>query len=373
MAELRVQSGAIIAQRFFDICYSIDLAAVELLWLQRVGGATSRIRLTRTPTKAVAFDVPPVLLNLGPLNLKLGTRNITAAITARLYDFGVVAFAMEVPAEGLAWEEFTGLVNGVDAFVGPGSGTDIWNTLLGRIKDVLTPAMTKPGDSHLQEDYLLAEVRQWSEPVTGAKIPDLVDLVPLLSGETRQLSEGAKNDLMRQRFSYHVDDLAIITWDRAFIVEPRGDSDVRDILEVANAQLLELRYYDKLLDEELPRMYALVESTRRHSFLRSPRSFANLARNLHALVAEITELTERVDNALQVTGDVYLARIYTSALDMFRVPGVGAAVDKKLAIIRDTYAALFNEASGSRGEMLEAAIILLILLEIAIALSRHAG
>ena len=32
-----------------------------------------------------------------------------------------------------------------------------------------------------------------------------------------------------------------------------------DVLEVANAQLLEMRYYDELLDAELPRMYDLIE------------------------------------------------------------------------------------------------------------------
>ncbi|MFW9331552.1 hypothetical protein ACN9OR_12145, partial [Glaesserella parasuis] len=93
-------------------------------------------------------------------------------------------------------------------------------------------------------------------------------------------------------------------------------------------QLLEMRYYDELLDAELPRMYDLVEATRRLPL--APRRYAKLARRLYALVAEVTELTEKVDNALQVTEDVYLARVYTAALDLFRVRAVGAAVDRKL-------------------------------------------
>ncbi len=61
------------------------------------------------------------------------------------------------------------------------------------------------------------------------------DLVPLLSGERRPLSEGARADLLRKRFSYYTDDLAVLTWDRAFIYEPRGNYDVLDVIEVANA------------------------------------------------------------------------------------------------------------------------------------------
>ena len=145
--------------------------------------------------------------------------------------------------------------------------------------------------------------------------------------------------------SYYTDDMVALTWDRAFIYEPRGDADVIDVLEVANAQLLEMRYYDELLDAELPRMYDLVEATQRHWRLPGARRFADLARRLYTMVAEVTELTEKVDNALQVTEDVYLARIYAAALELYRVPTVSAAVERKLSIIRDTYTALSAEAT----------------------------
>jgi uncharacterized Rmd1/YagE family protein len=73
---------------------------------------------------------------------------------------------------------------------------------------------------------------------------------------------------------------------------------------------------------------------------------------------------------LQVTEDVYLARIYASALELFRVPEVNAAVERKLAIIRDTYSALYDESLASRTELMELLIIVLILAEIVIALVR---
>jgi uncharacterized Rmd1/YagE family protein len=72
-----------------------------------------------------------------------------------------------------------------------------------------------------------------------------------------------------------------------------------------------------------------------------------------------------------VTEDVYLARVYAAALDLFRVPAVSAAVDRKLSIIRDTYTALYEEASAGRAELMELAILVLIALEIVLALLRH--
>jgi hypothetical protein len=139
-------------------------------------------------------------------------------------------------------------------------------------------------------------------------------------------------------------------------------------LQIANVQLLEMRVYDELLDAELPKMRSLLERASGHRNFLTARRYASLARRLLTLVAEVTELTERVDNALQVTEDVYLARVYAAAMELFRVPNVTAAVDRKLAIIRETYTALHSEAAGARAEVLEIAVLVLIAVEVVLSL-----
>ena len=368
---LEVRSGHIVALRLFDIAYAIDLRRVEEVWARYAGTASSRSRLSATPAKAVAFGVPPVAFGFDPIPLQLGPLAALAAVTVRIYDFGVVALSLRVPTIDMSWPDYTDLFNAMDAHVGTDGDGRLWDGLLARVRTLLAEALVRPTGSAIEEDYMIGTVHVFSEALTAAELQDRLDLVPLLSGEQRALSEGAKRDLLRQSFSYYTDDLVVITWDRAFVYEPRGDSDVADVLEVANAQLLEMRYYDELLDDELPRMYGLVQSTRRTLNVLLPRRYADLARQLYTLVAEVTELTEKVDNALQVTEDVYLARIYTSALELFRVPPVSAAVNRKLAIIRDTYTALYDEANSSRSGLMELLIILLIAVELLLALVRH--
>jgi uncharacterized Rmd1/YagE family protein len=46
-------------------------------------------------------------------------------------------------------------------------------------------------------------------------------------------------------------------------------------------------------------------------------------------------------------------------------------VDRKLAIIRDSYTALYHEASAARAALMEAIIVVLIAIEIALAVWRH--
>lgn len=367
--EPTVAAGAIVALRLFDVAYAIDLTRAENLLAERAR-MTRRSRLSATPPKAVAFGVPPVAVSLEPVPLVLDGRTVTASATARLYDFGAVTIALRVPVADAPWSGFVRQLNAVERSVEEAAAHDTWENLLQRVCEMLGPAMIRPEPGRVQEEYLVGFVQTFDRALTAAELQDSVDLVPLLSGEQRPLSDGARRDLLRQRFSYYTDDLVVLTWDRAFIYEPRGDSDVMDVLEVANAQLLEMRYYDELLDDELPRMYDLVARARRTRTLLASKRFADLARRLHTLVAEVTELTERVDNALQVTEDVYLARIYAAALELFRVPAVNAAVDRKLAIIRDTYSALYAESSASRTELMEFLILVLIMAEIIIALVR---
>jgi hypothetical protein len=369
--RLRVVSGQVVALRLVDVAYGIGLRRAEDLWARRAQGASARSRLTATPAKAVSFGVPPLGLELGPVPVVVGGRELTAAATVRLYDFGVAAFALRVPIADADWDGFTRLVNGVDAAIGPASDSPVWQDLLGHLRALLAEALDRPSTALLQEDFLLATVDALDPPMKAEDLLAGVDLVPLLSGETRELSEGARRDLLRQRFSYYPDDLVVLTWDRALILEPRRETDVAEVLEMANAQLLEMRTYDEMLDEELPRMRALVDAARKRTSMLAARRYGRLAQRLHTLVGEVTELTERVDNALQVTEDVYLARVYAAAMDLFRVGSVSAAVDRKLAIIRDTYTALHGEAAGARAELLEVAILVLIAVEIVLSLVRH--
>lgn len=367
-ALLDVAAGTIIAYRLFDVAYAIDLGIAEQTWARTVRTQSSRGRLTTTPAKAVAFDVPPVALGLGTIELPLPDGPVHAIVTARLYDFGVVSIALRVSVANLSWTAFSQQLNAIDLAVGLAPATGLWIELLDRVRKGVGDALVRPVPSTLEEDYLIGVVSEFSEKIAAETLVERLDLVPLLSGEQRPLSEGARRDLLRHRYSYYTDDLVVLTWDRAFVYEPRGDSDVIDVIEVANAQLLEMRYYDELLDSELPRMYDLVEATRRRWALPGARRFADLARRLYTMVAEVTELTEKVDNALQVTEDVYLARIYAAALELFRVPTVSAAVDRKLSIIRDTYTALYDEAHASRSEVLEVIITVMIAVEIVLAL-----
>ena len=94
------------------------------------------------------------------------------------------------------------------------------------------------------------------EAVRGAPSADEVleraDLARLLLGETTvpELSDAERADVTRRHFSYGGTTWWSSTGTRPSSTSPRAREDIPDILEIANAQLLELRYYDDVLDQQ---------------------------------------------------------------------------------------------------------------------------
>lgn len=357
---LRVAAGRIGVTRLYDIAYAVDLEQVE----RDVRESATRLSLGRAKPRAVYYARPPVDVTLGRVEFSLPSGRVTADVRARIYDFGAARIAYEVAVEHLPWPGFVALANEMEAIFERAAP---WDADLARVRELIARALEKPSEPGLQVDYLFATVRSFDPPLSARDVLSRLDLVPLLTGDTRPLSEGARQDAVSHALSYYEDDLVVIDSSRALILEPGPEADVADVLAVAHAQLLELWYYNQRLDSELPRMYDRIEKARETVAGLARRRNAALARSLHGLLAEVTEVAERVENALVVTEDVYLAKVYEAALEHFRVRAWGAAVDRKLSIIRDTYTALYDEATSARAEYLEMAIVFLIVLEIVLA------
>ena len=360
--------GAAILYRLYDVGYGIALdRALDLL----AANAPERVRPVRGEAQAIQIPNPPITVLLGGENIAVQGRRRDVDLSARIFDFGVVSLRVRVATPGeLSWEEFTKFGNALDTEAGLAA---LFEQHLRLLVERIRPAIERPSIAPVTEEYGVYRVSRLlgagGETIPTDALRD-VDVVPLLLNERRPLSADARRELLPHRFSYYADDLAILTWDNALVVEPvEGDSDVQFILEFANAQLLELRYFDAVLDAELPSMYDRISAAR--SRLRLTRRFGPLLAGLQRTVADSTELVERVENSLKVTDDVYLARVYSAALDIFRGRAWRAGIDRKLAIMRETYGMLNAEAQAWRAEALELAIVLLIVAEIVLGLVRR--
>ena len=363
--------GAVVVYRLFDIGYAIELDAVATLLAP---SGPERSRPARIEAQALQIANPPVSVSLGARDLQIDGKPARAQLAARVFDFGVCSIQLEVLApSGAVWDDFVRFARGVQRSP---EVADLFSRELAELRDRIASAVERPGLAPVSEEYLVVRIsalQEGGKPASPSESLTDERLAVLLLGEQRALAEQARAGLLANRFSYYADDLAVLTWDNALVVEPQSnDRDVEYILEFANAQLLELRVYDALLDAELPAMYDRIAAARRRQLpMPTPtRRFQSVLSDLQARVADVTETVERAENGLKVTDDVYLARVYGAALEIFRATAWRRGIERKLEIFRENYAMLNGEAQSARSELLEIAIIVLIVAELVLGISR---
>lgn len=362
--SISVEKGRILAYRVFDAGDTISLERAE-----KVEGAR-RVDVGGPLTEGLVIPAAPVELDLDPCELVVERLDapLRAKVSARVFEFGAVSIVYAIEIEpGMTLEALTPLCDAIyDSRAIGKRGVEHRAEVMRRLGD----CVESPHEWDESETYTILFV----EKLAGATLGDLArseQAAKLLLGETsaRRLSDSVRDDVLAHRFSYLADDLVIVDWNSAIVVEPSGTMIVPFVLELATSQLLEFRYYDRLLDRELARVYDHVERARPR-IIRSP--YAALTREVLRRIMELTEVTERVDNSIKAIGDFWLARVYLTSLKRFRVPEWRESVEAKLALVGRAYGLLKGDVDTWRAHLLEMVVVLLILLELINSLaSRH--
>ncbi|AKV01280.1 hypothetical protein AKJ09_07943 [Labilithrix luteola] len=368
---LVVERGRILAYRVVDVGDTIALDVAE-----RLVQGSSRFKLGGTLVEGLVIPVRPLAIDLGELDIvvpSLGMR-LPARASAHVFDFGALSILYDVPiVPGSSLQELIPLCDALyEASELDAEGKKHREELLKR----LGSSVEKPHDWAEVETYTIVFVEKFADAdghdgrTSFDGLADSEVVAKLLLGETSEkpLNATVRRDVLGNAFSYLEDDLVIVDWNSALVVEPNGSRIVPFLLELATCQLLEFRYYDTLLDAQLARVYEHVEKSKPRVF-RSP--YRGLTRDVLRRFMELTEFSERVDNAIKSVGDVYLARVYLAAIKRFRVPDWRESVEAKLGLVARAFDLLKGEVDTSRAELLEIIVVLLILAELLAAFRPH--
>lgn len=361
--DLEIEKGRLFIYRLFDVADEIDLSLVE----QKVKEAT-RIRPSKIPfSRALEFKNPPLGLELKPFTYKFKDREVFCFVVGKLFDFGVCSICFILTLDGLTLRELMEITISADRDEGLNSiAIDYARSLMMTFSETFVSPSLKETSF---EDYMVSYIKAFQprvEPEILLRDYPLANL--LLMDPDVSLSEKTEEEALRYRFSYSKEDLAILHYDSAIVIDPKEGMDIADILEFASAQILELRYYDSILDAQLQWLYDELERQKEPSIF-NLRAYRAILKKLLKIYTEVTEVTERVHNALKVTEDVYYSRIYRTAMAMFRSGDWEESIKNKLNILTNTYRMLSEELSTKREEMIELGILLLIVLEILLAVS----
>jgi hypothetical protein len=242
--------------------------------------------------------------------------------------------------------------------------------LAGELLLRISPAVARPRLSELVEDYRVWHVGAFSPFAEAGEALQALrgDVGRLLALEAGRLSDEALSDLTGRPVRYHGNDLFLADWSASFVVDPKH-GDTLEVLEFMNAQLLELRFFDRLLERALDEAEGEVRKERRLPALFHDR-FGRALRRVSGLKVDVALLRERSRNALKIAGDSYLARLHEEAFRKAGGDGWERAVRDRLSTLSEIYGVLEGRAAAARAEALEAIIIVLIAVEIVLGLLR---
>ena len=349
-------TGHVTAFFLYDAADAIDLHAVPTL----VGG-TARAQLTaKTSTPPyVQYEQAPLTIEGGALGLP---ESLGFSVRFKLYDYGVISVGLTRPLPP-SWAEL------VEAALGWQDDVRLGATCESLCRDLinrLRPAMTGARTTLLSEDYFLFSITGLRERTSADALVERHgdQIVRLLRGERETLSRQERDEVLRHRISYYECDLLVPTWNAAFVYDTdSGVQAVSEIVEFANSQLLEFRYYDDLLARELERIYAELQKP---SWFRGwgGRRYTRAAQQVHALFIDVNELTDRAENALRVAGDLYTARVLTLTGARLGLDQWKANVRDKLETLDDIYRFAVEQTGMARGEALELLVVLILVFEL---------
>jgi hypothetical protein len=363
---LILEKASALCYRLYDVADEIDLEKARRVLAQDA----RRLKLSRENSQYIQLPNPPVAYELGRRVLALRSGPATVDTTARLFDHGAVSIILTVPIpEGTTLEQLTALA---DELYDSQALEALASELLEGVRKTIASAVRERRTWEQNESYTVLFVERIRGSPTAEEVFARADLARLLLGEvgSKPLSRSESEAVTQNRFSYTVEDLVVIDWNSAFVYEPSGSRDIADLLEIANAQLLEFRFYDELLDGHIARIHDQMQA-RRHglgSLFRSP--YRNLVRETLSTLVDINEFIERVENSLKIIGDFYLAKVYEAAVRRLRIPAWQASVTRKHHLLEQTYGLLKGGVDTARSLTLEATIVALIVLEIAMAFLR---
>ncbi|MCC7536144.1 MAG: hypothetical protein IT379_08020 [Deltaproteobacteria bacterium] len=361
---VRTRGGAIWSLRLLDVADWVDLARARDLATGR--GARRGDATIRGPERR-----PGLVLAVEPLDLDAGSvvvEGVAMEASVRVFDLGVASIRFRAPlAEGATVAEVHALAarlwatDELDA-----RARAIWAD----IATALQPALRGAHEVELVEDYTVFEVLGVEGHADGLLALEAMMPGPLLVGEPgRPLARALVERYTGRALRFHDSDATVVGWNGALVVDPDGARDELEVLEIASARLLELRYYDQLLARELSAIYGRAGDARRAvALLRSP--FAPVAQRAATLFVEMTELYDRVGGAIRLVGDAYSSRLYAEAEERLRLRAIDVGVREKLDTLAKVSAVLQGELGHRRAVLLEMAIILLIVLEVILGLVR---
>lgn len=358
----QILQGQVVAMFAFDVGYEVSLERLSAMMATTPVQPLSRKK--QTPTY-LQYTKPPQILHLG---IATGHFPAPGTIQATIFDFGAVSISYRWTLMNVSLDQLPQLSHDLYMLNLETHAKEQVEALMLKIE----PAIVRPRLADLVEDYYLFILEKLDAPLSAEEL--IADhramLAQTLRFEQGKLSRSQQDEALAQNISYYEHDVTLIDWNASVIYDPDYE-DTANVLELLNVELLEARYIDRQLDKRISEYAGLVRKRIEWPIpLRTP--YRKAIEDLAELRLESSLLSERVENALKLVGDLFLARLHSAAAKRFYLQEWETTISRKMEIISDFYDLMNDRLHAVQSQTLEIIIVVLILVELILPLlGRH--
>lgn len=339
----------------FDVCEEIDLDSLRKILGS--GPARREPEFKHPAPEYVRFERAPVIQACEPLILSTGER---FQCRIKYFDYGVISVELRTDFS-CDWEA---LVRLSSRWIEAPEMESLTEKLIRAQINRVTKSLDQPyTDDWFNEDYYVIQLSE----AEGLASEDLLQrhgdsIAQIVRGDSQPLSASERREALQSSMSYYPKDLLVVGWVAALIYDtPEGAAPAIQLLEYANAQLLEFRHYDGVLTEVLAHVYKSLEQ--RGGFLRR-WGLAREAERLNTLLLDVKELAERTDNSIKFLSDMFYARSYKVAAEKIGVSDYRNLVEEKLKTAGELYQFMVDEFHQARTFVLEVMVVAILVIEL---------
>jgi len=351
-------NGSINFYRFFDVGSDIDLSNV-LNTLSSTNNEVQTFKL-KTTSRAIVIEETPIVVSLNKWIYEIDGKNFQCDGTLKVWPFGAISVVFSIQVENLNFKELKTLAKYIE------ESDELHDLALSKVKTLVSEIESSIKYVNIWEqfeDYIIYVDKNTTRDIF--EIEELIkndDLFELILGDDRgTFSNQMKEPIKKNIFQYHTDDFVVIDWNSAYICSEGDSRDISDVLEFSICQLLELRYYDDLLDKKLASLYKSIQTTSPSIF---NKSYNKISKEAAEIYVETIEVIEKIENSLKVIGDFYYAKIFRASIERLRIKDWEQNVDNKLKNLITVSSLYQAEVNNNKSFWMELIIIVLIAAEV---------
>ncbi len=317
-----------------------------------------------------SYTVPKFFKNYHmPLEIDLPHPHSSSGChSVRLHNFGTIALTYKIPFSD-SFDNVRSIIEQIDNKYQEQSVIDASNVF-----KAVKKQLKKPKFFHTKSSYTViqVDVEDKRVPVDELKNTYGSAIASMLRFEKQTLSEYQIKDILSGAIGYFKGDLIIVDTESSFVYDPDYE-EILYLFEFANIQALELRFFDRLLDQKLNLIYEeKFGRLNLYSYLPFVGSTATSpVDELGKLKVDIQVIIERMESSIKLVGEPYFSEIYGLLVDKLDLDGWRSSINQKLEIVSDIKNVIQHKVDSVRGDILEVLIIILIFIELLVGLWKH--